>query len=255
MSDRFGSPLLRAGCAALNLPEGIVCEVDDAEIELLLTGRGKAWTHLIATERVGPSHTLTSLLAQAREGDPPVRQFEQAVPPRQRNVCHNMRGMPVDSVTPPLHRLFEIIGERRLPIVTLGLADGGNEIGMGRIAWETVCAAVASPVAGRIACRIATDYLILAGVSDWAAYALAACVCVERGRGDVLGPWNEARQRLLVETIVRAGALDGVTRHRNPRSTAYLWSGTWKHSTVFVASWVLNKALNKLPSPVVPSRR
>ncbi len=212
VSDRFACPLLRAGCEAWNLPQKIVCEVGPADVDSLLDDRGRAWTHLISIERVGPNHTLASLLAQPRDHAPPAAQFEQEVPPAERNACHNMRGMPVDAVTVPLHRVFEIIRERGLPIVTLGLADGGNEIGTGRIAWELVRAAVPSHVAGRIACRIATDYLILAGVSDWAAYALAAAVCVERGRREVLAPWNSAGQRLLIETLVSAGALDGVTR-------------------------------------------
>jgi hypothetical protein len=212
VSDRFASPLLRAGCTTLDLPEEMVCEVGPADVDQLLIGHGRSWTHLVSIERVGPNHTLASLLAQRRDGAPPVAQFEQELPPAERDLCHNMRGMPVDAVTVPLHRLFEIIGQRRLPIVTIGIADGGNEIGMGRIAWETVRAAVRSPVAGRIACRIATDYLILAGVSDWAAYALAAAVCVEHDRRDVLGLWNSAGQRTLIQALVRAGALDGVTR-------------------------------------------
>jgi D-glutamate cyclase len=212
VSDRFACPLLRAGCEAWNLPGEIVCEVAPADVDQLLNDHGRTWTHLIAIERVGPNHTLASLLAQPRDHAPPAAQFEQEVPPAERDVCHNMRGMPVDSVTVPLHRPFEIIRERRLPIVTIGLADGGNEIGTGRIAWEMVRAAVRSPVAGRIACRIATDYLILAGVSDWAAYALAMSVCVERGKREVISPWNSAGQRILIETLVRAGALDGVTR-------------------------------------------
>jgi D-glutamate cyclase len=212
VSDRFASPLLRAGCAAFDMPEEIVCEVGPGDIDQLLTGRGRPWTHLIAIERVGPNHTLSSLLAQPRDDAPPVAQFEQDVPSADRDICHNMRGMSVDAVTVPLHRLFEIIGQRRLPIVTIGIADGGNEIGMGGVAWEMVRAAVRSPVAGRIACRIVTDYLILAGVSDWAAYALAAAVCAESGRRDIVSPWKSAGQRRLIETLVRAGALDGVTR-------------------------------------------
>ena len=212
VSDRFACPLLRAGCEILNLPQEIICEVGPEDVEQVWSDRGSSWTHLIAIERVGPSHTLASLQAQHRDGPPPVAQFEQEVSPADRDVCYNMRGMSVDSVTAPLHRLFEIVGERRLPVVTIGIADGGNEIGAGRIPWETVRAAVRSPVAGRIACRIATDYLILAGVSDWAAYALAAAVCVERNQRAILSPWTSAEQRSVIEALVHAGALDGVTR-------------------------------------------
>src|SRR5262249_649011 len=123
-----------------------------------------------------------------------------------------MRGMSVEQVTAPLHRPFEIIHERKLPIVTIGVADGGNEIGAGKYPWELVRAAVRSPVAGRIACRIAPDYCLLAGVSDWGAYALAAAVSSERGRPDVLRPVDSEAISELIAALVRAGALDGVTR-------------------------------------------
>ena len=65
----------------------------------------------------------------------------------------------------------------------------------------------------RIACRIATDYLLLAGVSDWAAYALAAATCSLAGRVELLAPWDAATQRRLIDTLVtETGAVDGVTK-------------------------------------------
>jgi hypothetical protein len=57
---------------------------------------------------------------------------------------------------------------------TIGIGDGGNEIGMGKLPWETIRRNV--PQGGLVACRVPTDYLIVCGVSNWGAYALGAGV-------------------------------------------------------------------------------
>jgi len=172
-------------------------------------------THLVAIERAGPSHTLASLDAQPRRGAAPVALFECEVPAEDRDVCHNMRGLPIDAWTAPVHRLFEAIGVAGLRIETIGLADGGNEIGAGSVPWEVLREAISQGPAGRVACRIATDHLLLAGVSNWAAYALAGSVAALSGRLGLVAEWNVDCQRRLIETLVREGAaVDGVTRMR-----------------------------------------
>ncbi len=170
---------------------------------------------MIAIERVGPSHTEGSLLAQHRAAAAPFVEFERDVPSASRDLCHNMRGVPIDAWTARAHRLFEIIEERKLPITTVGIADGGNEIGMGAIPWEILRSAITVGPAALVPCRIATDYTILAGVSDWGAYALALAVC--RLRADAVAPanGNEEELRELIERLVRdAGLVDGVTGRR-----------------------------------------
>jgi hypothetical protein len=235
ISDAYGVPLLEAGYDALGLPHGIVhrmpfeegtCDVPakatnapgsshatDAWIDEFLTSDiGRRLTHLIAIERCGPSHTLASLAAQDRAGPPPIALFEREVPPDHRDLCHNMRGMSIQGHTAKAHRLFEIIGERQLPIATIGIGDGGNEIGMGSFAWEQLYPAIARGPAARIACRIAVDFPLIAGVSNWGGYALAAAVCTLHGQTDLLDGWAN-REQALVRTLVRdAGAVDGVTR-------------------------------------------
>jgi hypothetical protein len=237
ISDSFGMPLLEAGCQEWHLPSAILQtfptpEVSDAAnpgqpsncqpsncqswIDRLLTsGPGRGWTHLIAIERAGPSHTAESLAAQTRTGPIPWLEFDRLVPAESRDRCHNMRGVVIDAVTPPIHRLFETIAERRLPIRTIGIGDGGNEIGMGRVPWELLTQAISIGPGARIACRIATDALLIAGVSNWAAYALAASTMALGGRREELVPWDIENQRALIEMLVhKAGAVDGVTRLR-----------------------------------------
>jgi D-glutamate cyclase len=225
IGDAIGLPLLTIGCRLWSL-EGVAVR----EFPFASAGQVDAWiddfltvppssspfrplTHLLAIERVGPSHTLTSLAAQPRAGAAPADDFEREVPLQHRDVCHNMRGELIDAWTAPTHRIFEAIQASALPIETIGLADGGNEIGAGAIAWEVWREAISQGPAGRVACRIATDQLILAGVSNWAAYALAVAVAALCDRRDLISAWNTASQRLLIETLVReGGAVDGLSR-------------------------------------------
>lgn len=178
--------------------------------------RGQALTHLIAIERVGPSHTAASLAEQCAVHRLPadtLRHFEQLVPAESRNICQNMRGVSVDAVTAPTHLLFDALAERRLPISTIAMADGGNEIGMGSLPWDVLRQAIAGEAAPRIVCRVPADFLIVAGVSNWAAYALALSVAMLRGMGTAAEQWTTTAQQALIEHLVRrAGAVDGVTR-------------------------------------------
>jgi hypothetical protein len=236
ITDEYGLPILEAGCQHWDLPTNRVlcfpfetCGPEalarrlnspglntrtDAWIDNFLTGAGRALTHLIAIERVGPSHSLDSLAVQQRTVAAPLAEFGREVPPEHRDVCHNMRGLDINAYTAKTHRLFEEVARRRLPIVTVGIGDGGNEIGMGSLPWEIVKAAVKNGHGGRIACRIATDHLLLAGVSNWAGYALATLTACLRGRPEVVAPLGPDAVRTLIERLVEAGAVDGVTRRR-----------------------------------------
>jgi hypothetical protein len=159
--------------------------------DFLARGRGASLTHLIAIERPAPSHG----------GE----------------VCHNMHGDPIDGQTARTHRLLEAVRERKLPITTIGIGDGGNEIGMGSFARDDVAAAIGGDLAARIASRITTDFALIAGVSNWGAYALALAVGHLRG-ADLSSRWLQPEgQRELIETLVaRAGAVDGRTLKAEP---------------------------------------
>lgn len=229
ISDRHGVPLLAAGCRQLQLATEMVHEfpfppADSANdavgqwIEQFLAGAlGRRLTHLVAIERPGPSHTLESLLAQPRDRPAPVTEFAAAVPPSERDVCHTMRGVPIDIYTAPTHRLFDEIRRWQLPITTIGIGDGGNEIGMGRFAWEDLVEAVGDPPGGRIACRTATDFTLIAGVSNWGGYALALAVARLLGAPrEAIAGLEPRAHAALIETLVAAGAVDGRTFAAEP---------------------------------------
>jgi hypothetical protein len=128
-----------------------------------------------------------------------------------------MRGESINALTAKTHLLFEAVGNAGRAITTIGLGDGGNEIGMGQFDFETMVEAIGPGSAPRIISRIATDFTIIAGVSDWAAYALALavgrlCDAPELGRD-----WDAPRQRALIEQMVlRTQAVDGLTLRREP---------------------------------------
>ena len=226
VTDRFGVPLLEAGCELLGLSRAMIddmplaSEVGDPAPALWTTSWlrgpiGSRLTHLIAIERVGPSHTLPSLREQSRTGLPaPIARFEQLVGPAERDICHNMRGQSIDAVTAPTHLLFEAVTSRKRQVTTIGMADGGNELGCGAILWEEIVAALGEKPGARIACRIATEHLLLAGVSDWAAYAACLAIAERLGRRAALAELTCERQQRLLKALVEAGAVDGCTARR-----------------------------------------
>ncbi len=198
-----------AGAAGSLLPR------TDAWCRDFLAGPARGLTHLVSIERPGPSHTLDSLRAQPRPAAVPEDLFAAEVPQTDRNRCHSMRGDDIDGQTAKAERLFELVEAEQPAVATIGIGDGGNEIGLGSFAWEVLRAALNSAVAARVACRIATRYSLLAGVSDWAAYALALAVCQLRGAERLAADWDDRSQRDLIELLVReAGAVDGVTGER-----------------------------------------
>ncbi|MBT4867063.1 MAG: DUF4392 domain-containing protein [Planctomycetaceae bacterium] len=180
-------------------------------------GRGRSLTHLISVERPGPSHTLESLPQQRRTAEPPLDHFSGLVPAASQNRCHNMRGRPIDEHTAETYRLFDQLLKYRPDAKTIGIGDGGNEIGMGAIPWEELHRRLDGEQAARIPCRIATDWTIVAGVSNWGAYALAAAVLLARNDVEFLRDWDADRELSIITQIVKHGpAVDGITARAEP---------------------------------------
>jgi hypothetical protein len=215
---------LRAGLSACELVHRVpVVALPRANDPELYAGYFECWnpdpnlsypepTHCVAVERAGPSHTAESLAAQGA-GEDVVRRFLAEVPEEDRDRCHTMRGRDITELTRPAHLLFELedegVSEKWRP-ATIGIGDGGNEIGMGKIPWETIRRNI--PNGGRIACRVPTDHLIVAGVSNWGAYALAAGVLLLRGEKGDAALFDPERERELLRVMVERGLLvDGVT--------------------------------------------
>jgi hypothetical protein len=132
-------------------------------------------THMVAIERPG----------RARDGE-----------------YRSARGRSLTEWNGALDELFLAAPART---VTVGVGDGGNEIGMGTVRARVARAGGLFP---RIASVVKVKHLVVAGVSNWGAYGIVA----ELGRlaGRPLLHTGEEEQA-MVQACVDAGAVDGLT--------------------------------------------
>jgi hypothetical protein len=166
-----------AGAAAVPIDAAAPDEPTDALVDLW---RRNAIDWALAIERCGP----------AADGHP-----------------RNMRGTDIAAHAAPLHQLFSAG-----PWRTIAIGDGGNEIGMGRVARKLIAQHV--PLGEAIGCVVPADYLIAAGVSHWGAYAILAALAVLRPEWSVamLTGLVADLDQAVVEAMVRHGpAVDGVS--------------------------------------------
>ncbi len=119
----------------------------------------------------------------------------------------NMRGAEITQWVASLDRLFGAG-----PWRTIGIGDGGNELGMGNV---SVAAGLKLGDVAR--CTVPADFLIAAGVSHWGAYAMLAALALLRPdwSAAMLSGLDPALDRAVVEAMVRDGpAVDGVSLRR-----------------------------------------
>lgn len=108
----------------------------------------------------------------------------------------NSRGRDIRAHTAPLDGLFLLFDGP-----TVGIGDGGNEIGMGNLA-----AGVAERL-GRVPCVVKTDELILATVSNWGALGLCAALGQLPTKAAVLAAYELCPSAGLIDGITGAAAL------------------------------------------------
>ena len=113
-------------------------------------------------------------------------------------LYRNMRGQDVTEYTARVDHLFS--GHPN----TVGIGDGGNEIGMGNLA--SVISATPSLV--KLPCITTTTRLVISSVSNWGGYGLVAALSRQKGKN--LLPTIEAEQE-LVRRMVDMGAVDGMS--------------------------------------------
>jgi len=143
------------------------------------------------------------------EAEQPTHLVAIERPARNRNGDYlNMRGISVAAWNPPIDELF-LRRDKPRP-VTIGIGDGGNEIGMGSALRRI---ARLDALRARIAAVVRVDHLVVAGVSNWGGYGVVAALGRLTGRDLLHSPETERR---LIEALVAVGACDGVTRRREP---------------------------------------
>ena len=210
VTDPANVPLVEAALKTLDEPAGVAVYPADAGGAARLLAAERP-THLVAIERPGRN----------RAGD-----------------YLNMRGDSVAAWNAPMDELFLCSGDREhgshrggpekgarrprvrgQPVpsgkaltrpVTVGIGDGGNEIGMGNVRRRL---ARLDALRARIASVVPVDHLVVAGVSNWGSYGVVAALGRLAGLDLLHTPEVERR---LIQACVSAGACDGVTRRREP---------------------------------------
>lgn len=115
----------------------------------------------------------------------------------------------VPEIFAKIDRLFEIAKQNGF--YTVGIGDGGNELGMGNIR-DAIRQKL--PFGDKIAPRVEVSLLVSATVSNFGCYGIEACLAAISGNLNVLhSPEQEAA---LIEACVREGAVDGVTGFVEP---------------------------------------
>ena len=112
-------------------------------------------------------------------------------------VYRNMRDVDISPHTARLDYLFSN------HTCTIGIGDGGNEIGMGNL--SSVIPSIPSLV--KFPSVTNTTSLLISSVSDWGGYGLVAAISIAKGYN--LLPSPDDQQNLIMK-LVDLGAVDGV---------------------------------------------
>lgn len=146
--------------------------------------------------------------------------FVEKAGPAADGRCYTMRGRDITEHHAWFNKRFH--PDRYSDECTIGIGDGGNEMGMGKVPHETVVKNI--PNGDLVHCRVPTDHLIVAGVSNWGAYALAAGVYVLRGVKPPADLFDPDREREILDVMVREGPLvDGVTGKQTATVDGLTW--------------------------------
>src|SRR5262249_21382366 len=182
--DAPNVPLVEAVLKTLDEPADVIVYPDEAGGARRLLESEKP-THLVAIERPGRNRDGDYLNMRGDSGaawDAPIDEL---------SVCRRIyssgdreagldRGWPEKGASRLRTRgqrdrrnVTRLRGLGRVRPVTVGIGDGGNEIGMGAARARI---ARIDPLRARIAAVVGVDHLVVAGVSNWGAYGVVAAL-------------------------------------------------------------------------------
>ena len=140
--------------------------------------------------------------------------------PNTLGVFHNSSGKPKQSDwVAHAHLLNDRLREEG--VLTIGVGDGGNEIGFGKAREKLLdihpygrdCGC---PCHGGLLDATNVDFLLPAGVSNWGGYAIACSIALAAGRFNLMPEWTEVAR--TISAPIANGAFDGYTGQ--PTATA-----------------------------------
>ncbi len=115
----------------------------------------------------------------------------------------NMSGSCVSRFTAAIDVLFNAAYKEG--IKTIGLFDGGNEIGGGIIPRNHTIKSLTNTPSASV-----TSYAVVAATSTWAALGLVASVCIRTSRSDLLPTVSATLE--WTDLLLKLGVVDGVTK-------------------------------------------
>ena len=129
--------------------------------------------------------------------------------PNEKGIYHTGVGYDVTAIEGKISYLIQ--EARNRGIFTIGIGDGGNEVGMGCIkeVVKTVLptgAKCGCPCGAGTHSDIATDLLVVAMVSNWGAYALEALLAIAKGKPEIMH--DRALEDKVFEAAASAGFID-----------------------------------------------
>jgi hypothetical protein len=132
-----------------------------------------------------------------------------------KHVYHNSSGKDRSATRSKFD--YVALAAEELGIPSIGIGDGGNEIGMGLIR-EQIKNIIPfgekcdCPCGAGIISTTSTTVLLVGATSNWAAYGLVGALSLITGNRGILH--TAAEERILLEAAVNAGLVDG---HEGPR--------------------------------------
>ena len=116
----------------------------------------------------------------------------------------NMRNICISEYTAEIDLFFKMYYNK---IPTVGIGDGGNEIGMGNL--EDII----KNNLNLVPCKIKVDKLIISSVSNWGGYGLVAYLC-NLTKNKQFFETVEKTVKDYIKFIISLGSVDGIT-HEN----------------------------------------
>lgn len=124
--------------------------------------------------------------------------------PSPAGTYHTGVGLNVTNVVGKVDHIFD--EARRRGILTIGIGDGGNEVGMGCI-LDAVLDVV--PTGKIIGTRVVTDILVVAAIANWGAYAIEACLAAALHMPEAIHTVRDERR--VIEAAASNGLIDPVS--------------------------------------------
>lgn len=207
-----GCAQLATGLTLAGIPVRIVTDslcFPTVQTAIVAAGISSQIVFDIIPTQSGGYHQVTSLLNRWETMKLPVSHVIaiERPGPGEDGIIRNMRGYDITAYTAPLHLLF-----KSKNIISIGIGDGGNEMGMGKIPKDIITKSILN--GDKIACTTTCNHLIVCGVSNWGATGLLTALSLLRPdwKKAIFEILNPATEYHILESIVHQGfAVDGVS--------------------------------------------